>query len=292
MGRGRPARRRPRERPPRPRGEEGGRLLDPRLDHARVVPVRLRARPDRGDRRPRLREQLGPRRRLRDRSLGGGRRSGRGRRAAGEDRVGAGRPRRSPPRSHLRGLARAGGARPRARRRPSAGPHRGRGGSRRGRPVHLHLHVGDDRPAQGLHDPPPQLLRDGGRGRQDAEQLRRPRRHTAPLPSARPQLRPPDPPPGAICRVHARPVPRPAACRRGTCRSAPDHLPERAARLREDPHRGRLRPRRRRRPEARDRRMGAPRRHGRQPPAPGRRVDSARPRAPACGSQTASSTRR
>ena len=27
----------------------------------------------------------------------------------------------------------------------------------------LHLHVGDDRPAEGLHDPPPQLLRDGRR---------------------------------------------------------------------------------------------------------------------------------
>ena len=36
---------------------------------------------------------------------------------------------------------------------------------RRGRPLHLHLHVGHDRAAEGLHDPPPQLLRDGAEGR-------------------------------------------------------------------------------------------------------------------------------
>ena len=38
---------------------------------------------------------------------------------------------------------------------------------RRGRPLHVHLHVRHDRPAEGLHDPPPQLLRDG-RGRRPA----------------------------------------------------------------------------------------------------------------------------
>ena len=38
---------------------------------------------------------------------------------------------------------------------------------RRGRPLHVHLHVGDDRPAEGLHDPAPQLLRDGAEGRRD-----------------------------------------------------------------------------------------------------------------------------
>ena len=38
---------------------------------------------------------------------------------------------------------------------------------RRGRPVHVHLHVGDDRAAEGLHDPAPQLLRDGAEGRRD-----------------------------------------------------------------------------------------------------------------------------
>ena len=44
-----------------------------------------------------------------------------------------------------------------------------------GRPLHLHLHVGHDRPPEGLHDPPPQLLRDGRGPRPDGRQ-RRPRR--------------------------------------------------------------------------------------------------------------------
>ena len=35
---------------------------------------------------------------------------------------------------------------------------------RRRRPLHVHLHVRDDRPAEGLHDPQPQLLRDGRNG--------------------------------------------------------------------------------------------------------------------------------
>ena len=38
---------------------------------------------------------------------------------------------------------------------------------RRGRPLHVHLHLGDDRAAEGLHDPAPQLLRDGAEGRRD-----------------------------------------------------------------------------------------------------------------------------
>ena len=36
---------------------------------------------------------------------------------------------------------------------------------RRGRPVHLHLHLGHDRLAEGVHDPPPERVRDGGLGR-------------------------------------------------------------------------------------------------------------------------------
>ena len=45
-----------------------------------------------------------------------------------------------------------------------AHPARARRGGRRDRRgghLHVHLHLGDDRPAEGLHDPPSQLLRDG-----------------------------------------------------------------------------------------------------------------------------------
>ena len=70
----------------------------------------------------------------------------------------------------------ARGARARlAAEQPGALGERGAAG-RRGGPLHLHLHVGDDRPAEGLHDPPPQLLRDGGRRRPDAAAVRLPRR--------------------------------------------------------------------------------------------------------------------
>ena len=60
----------------------------------------------------------------------------------------------------------------------------------RGRPVHLHLHVRDDRSAQGVHGPPPQLLLDGGDGR-PARGLHARRRPAAPLSPARAQLWPP-----------------------------------------------------------------------------------------------------
>ncbi len=46
---------------------------------------------------------------------------------------------------------------------------------RGGRPLHLHLHVRDDRAAEGLHDLAPELLRDG-RGRRRPAQLHRARR--------------------------------------------------------------------------------------------------------------------
>ena len=45
-------------------------------------------------------------------------------------------------------------------------------GDRRGGPLHVHLHVRDDRAAEGLHDPPPQLLRDGRRRRRAARPQR------------------------------------------------------------------------------------------------------------------------
>ena len=52
---------------------------------------------------------------------------------------------------------------PRVRGRASGRAARGAGGDLGGRPLHVHLHVGHDRPAEGLHDLAPQLLRHGGR---------------------------------------------------------------------------------------------------------------------------------
>ena len=79
-----------------------------------------------------------------------------------------------------------------ARRAPERAA-RGRASDRGERPLHLHLHVRDDRAAEGLHDLAPQLLRDG-RGRRRPAELHRAGRHDAPLPPARAQLRPADAP--------------------------------------------------------------------------------------------------
>ena len=126
-------------------------------------------------------------------------------------------------------------ARPRLRGRASRRPARGWRRDRGGGPLHLHLHLRHDRPAEGLHDLAPQLLRHG-RGRRRPAELHRPRGHDAPLPPARAQLRAADAPlrrvRGLRDRVPARPAPgrgRPGA-------GEADRLPERAARLREDPH--------------------------------------------------------
>ena len=61
---------------------------------------------------------------------------------------------------------------------------------RRGGHLHLHLHLGHDRAAEGLHDPAPQLLRDG-RSTTSASRTSSTAERRAPLPAARPQLRPP-----------------------------------------------------------------------------------------------------
>ena len=81
----------------------------------------------------------------------------RGRGAPGEDRGRAARAR-----LHDRDARRTARARPRARRREPDALDRAPRPDRRGRPLHLHLHVGHDRPAEGLHDPEPQLLRNDG----------------------------------------------------------------------------------------------------------------------------------
>ena len=78
------------------------------------------------------------------------------------------------------------------------------------RRLHLHLHVGHDRPSEGLHDPASQLLRDDGRRRRD-RRLHHGRRHDAAVPAARAQLRAADAPVWAVRRVHAC-APAPTRC--------------------------------------------------------------------------------
>ena len=238
MARGGRAGRTARERPPRPRHPKGRRLRDPGAQLARVGPVRLRARARRRGRRGHLRELLRARRPLRTRALRVGRRAVRGRAAAGEGRGrrrGAAGP---PPRAHVRRPAGARGGRPRVPRRRIPAPlDEAVAATRRGGPLHVHLHVGHDRPAEGLHDPPPQLLRDG-RGRRRPARPQRTGRRDAPLPAARPQLRPPDAPLRAVRGVHDRVRRRSARRRAGAPEVRPDDPPERPAGLREGPHRG------------------------------------------------------
>ena len=163
------ARRAVRERPARARGAEGRRVRDPGPHHAGVGAVRFCARPRGRDRRGDLRQFLAPRRAFHPRALGGGRCPLRGRRAAREGRSHSRRPASAPARADLRGPPGAGRGRRRSRRRQPDRVGRARGADRRGGHLHVHLHLGDDRPAEGLHDPPPQLLRDGARDRSPAD---------------------------------------------------------------------------------------------------------------------------
>ena len=140
-------------------------------------------------------------------------------------------------RPHLPRPRRTGRARRRLRAHPSRCSRRRVVRHRRGRPLHDHLHVGDDRPPEGLHAQPSQLLRDDERRRLDAGPLPRGRRH-APVPAARAQLRAADAPHGCLRRVSDRVPPRPAAGRGGDARGAAERAAERAARLREGVRRG------------------------------------------------------
>ena len=214
--------------------QKGASFATPRPNVARVGALRLRPRPGRGRRGADLRQQLRARHPVRARALGRRRRARRGRRAAGEGRGAAARER-----DRVRGARRAARPRPRLRRGAPDGTRRARRLDRRGRPVHLHLHVGNDRPAEGVHDPPPQLLRDGAEGRRDGGPPDGARRRDAALPPARPQLRPPAASLGGVHRLHDRVLARSAACGDGAGACAADAVPERAARLREDPHGGR-----------------------------------------------------
>ena len=198
---------------------------------------------------------------------------------------------RPAPRAHVRRPRRPRRPRARLRGRAPERAARGRGADRGGRPLHLHLHVRHDRAAEGLHDLAPQLLRDG-RGRRRPAELHRARRHDAPLPPARAQLRPADAPLRRLRRLRDRVPARPAPGRRGAPGGEADRLPERAARLREDPHRGRREVRRRDRREAEADRLGARRRPPGQRAPPRRQAGAARPAACSTGSPTGSSTRR
>ena len=164
VGRGGGAGRAARERPPRPRDPQGRGVRDPGADDARMGALRLRPRPRRRRRRGDLRQLVAAGRQLHPRALGGRRRALRGRRAAGESVRATG----APARAHLRGSPCARGGGPRLPRGESRRARRSGGGDRRGGSLHVHLHVGHDRAAQGVHDPAPELLRDGRRRRRAA----------------------------------------------------------------------------------------------------------------------------
>ena len=175
LGRGGRGGRRAGERPARPRRAEGRLVRAPGPHLARMGALRLRPRPGRSGRGADLRQQLRARHAVRARALGRRRRARRGRRSAGEGRRAAARER-----DLVLGARRA--ARPRTRLRGGAADRarRARRLDRRGRPVHLHLYVGNDRPAEGVHDPPPQLLRDGAERRRDGRPPDGARRRDAP----------------------------------------------------------------------------------------------------------------
>ena len=216
-------------------------------------PVRLRARPHRRCRSARLHEQLSKGHGVRHPPLRGDRRAMRGRRAARQ----ASRSRASA-RADVRRSGRPTGpwSRPcRATRECGRGRY---GGRPRRRPLHLHLHVRYDGTAEGLHDHAPQLLRDGGQGAAD-RRLHGERGHDAPVPPARAQLRPSHAPAQPARRVHARLLPRPVRHRGSAPGGTTDGVPERAARLREDPHGSHGQVRRGDGRQAQAHRLGAPR---------------------------------
>ena len=188
-------------------------------------------------------------------------------------------------------LACARGRRPRVPRGPPGGARRRRRGDRRGGPLHVHLHLRHDGPAEGLHDPPPQLLRDGLGGRSDAE-VHRPRRRHAPLPPARPQLRQAGAPLRPVRRDHDRLPSRSARGRARDARGAADDHAERASRLREGAHRRLLRVRRRDGRPTQARRLGArSRTRGKRAASAGHAASRAGSRS-STGWPTASSSRR
>ena len=219
VGRRGRARRAPRERPPRPRAcaratrsrSSRGTTLEWALFDFALAHVGAIGAAD-------LRERSPHDVAVRARALGGGRRPLRGRGAARR----RSRPSRAglpdaPARAHVRRPRRARGGGARVPAGTSRRPRRGRRGDRRGGPLHVHLHVGDDRAAQGLHDPAPQLLRDGRRHPTSSPTTARDERRDAALPAARPQLRAADASLRPVRRLHDRLPPRPARRRATRC---------------------------------------------------------------------------
>ena len=227
-----------------------------------------------------LRELVAARRPVRPPALRGGRGGLRGRGAARQGRGGPGEPAGAPTRPLVCRPACARGGGPRVPRGAPGGARRGGCGDRRGGPLHVHLHVGHDRAAEGVHDPPPQLLRDGRCDRRTA----RPQptwRCDAPVPPARAQLRAADAPLRAVRRLHDR-VPAGAARRRPRDpRGAADDPAERPARVREGAHRRDDIVRRGHRGEAAADRLGARRRPAGERAPPRGTEAAARTRDPA-----------
>ena len=224
-----------RERVPGAWRAKGRQVRHPRANHARVGAHRLCARTDGRHRCAGVRIELRVRRRLPAFALRGRGGRLRGRRATSQSggrlaRVVSARACAHVPRPRRTGRARArlrGGESDCARRRV--------GCDLGGRPLHDHLHLGDDRAAEGLHAEPSQLLRDDERRRPDGQLLPR-RRPDALVPALGAQLRPADAADRRIRRLPDRSTPRPASSGRGAAAGAPDGPTERPACVREGAH--------------------------------------------------------
>ena len=161
----------------RPGDREGRQGRDPRQHPARVDLLRLRRAHRRRHCRAHLSDELAGGMRVRAGELGRGCRDRRGRGAAREDQ-GRSRPLpQAPARDPHDGHGRRGGLRRRARK-ARLRPHGCRlAGALRvghaGRHLHLHLHVGHDRPAEGLRHLPRQLPGDARHGRGEERPRRR-----------------------------------------------------------------------------------------------------------------------
>ena len=266
MGRSRPNRAGARTRAARDRHPEGRRVRHPRAQPPGMVALRLCARSHRRGRGSDLPVEHAGRVRIRPRARECGRLPRR-RRAAREDRR---RRARARPRARTpRRPARAG---PRVPRGAPGGARRAGCGDRRGRPLHVHLHVGDDRAAEGLHDPQPQLLRHGQDDRRHRGLLP-PDRRDAPLPAARPQLWAADAPARSAHGIHDRAPVRPAPDRRRHAAGSANHPPDGAARPGEGAHRGGRQLRVRHGRQAPSGRLGARSRTGGERPSSAARAD-------------------
>ena len=256
LHRGRGHRQEARARPDRPGHRQGGQGLDPREHPSGVDVLRLRGAERRGDGRPDLPDELPRGVPVRAGELRRGRRDRRGRGAAREGARRARLPAEAEAHPDDGGDRRRRDLDERARA-ARRGPRRGPVGAalERGDPrrhLHDHLHVGHDRPAQGLRHLARQLPLDaddvGHRERAGGG------RDRLPLPPPRPQLRAADPAPELRPRRQHRLLgARPAEDRPQPLRGQARGLPLGSPHLREDLHR---RDRRRHRGEEGDHELG------------------------------------